>query len=643
MVMKFRNISATFILSLLFSLSLLAQPQEWGKITDEELLMEGIEEDPDADAVILFNTCRIQFTPRFELETFYHKRIKILTEAGKEYANIEIYCGDEDKIYKLDAVCYTTDGKKHELDEDNVFDEETENWKRKKFSIPGVEIGSVIEYKYQTWSKYFGRLEPWAFQEKDYTKYSEIMVYLPYGFTYTVIPFNLAYDQFERRDEILRDPYNRNKDCPTFKWIVKDMPGIKKEPYMTAFSDYITKILFQVESYKSVYQHIIYTETWNNLAEDLWDGYKGKIGQDGGIEDFTKNFVKGVNDPLSKIEKIYDYARWEIRTIGQNELWGKYIEDPKNVFKSKEGSTNDKNILLINMLKYAGIEAQPLLISTRNHGAINPGWVSIQQFNRIIAHIKLDKKSLYLNCGEKYCPMGYLTPEYNVELGFLIDENKGRIIKLNPKSSENRFNINTVADLIENGQITVHSQIEYQGMNGIMERDRIDGKDLDEYLSGKIEKLNSEAVLDSFNYSDVDSLKEPLVLDLYYHIPGFLEEMDSLSFFTVPLLTGESKNIFVREKRSFPVDFDYETTLSEKVEIHLADCYQLSELPERLSTYMSSLFFSKIYFTSENTIECNRSFKLKRTRFPVIEYIKLRQVYDIMVNSDQDQIVVTRK
>ncbi len=641
--MVFRNISATFVLSLLFSLSLLAQPQEWGKITDEELLMEGIDEDPDADAVILFNTCRIQFTPRFELETFYHKRIKILTEAGKEYANIEIYCGDEDKIYRLDAVCYTTDGKKHELDDDYVFKEETENWKRKKFSIPGVEIGSIIEYRYQTWSKYIGRLEPWAFQEQDYTKYSEIMVYLPYGFTYTVLPFNVGVNQLERKDEILRDPYEYHKKCPTYKWIARNLPGIKKEPYMKAFDDYIAKILFQLVSYKNVNRNITFAETWDDVAKRLWDSYKGKIGQDGGIEDFTKEFVRGIDDPVSKIEKIYDYVRWEIRTIGTNYLYGDYIKNPKEVFKTKEGSVNDKNILLINMLNHAGIEAQPLLISTRNNGAINTGWVTAQQFNRIIAHIKLQEKALYLNCGEKYCPMGYLTPEYNMEIGFLIDKDKGKIIRLNPKSSENRLNINTVADLVENGQITLYSQIEFQGMNGIMERDRIDGKDLDEFLSGKIEKINSEAVLDSFSYSDVDSLKKPLVLDLYYHIPEFLEEMDSLSFFTLPLLTGKSENIFVRNKRYFPVDFDFETTFSEKVEISMADCYQLNELPERSNTKMSSLFFSKIYFKLENTIECNRSFKLRRTRFPVIEYTKLRQIYDIMVNSDQDQIVVTRK
>ena len=638
-----RTISVGIILSFLFIVSLLAQPGEWGKVTDEELMMEGIEEDPEADAVILFNTCRIQFTPDFELETFYHKRIKILTEAGKEYANIEIPYWHEDKIHDLEAKCYTIEGKEHELDDDNIFEEKTDKWKRKKFSIPGVEVGSVIEYKYKTWSKYFGNLEPWAFQENDYTKYSEIMVYLPPQFSYTVVTFNLTVDQYERKDEFLRDPYDHDKESPTYKWIVRDMPGIKKEPYMKAFSDYIAKILFQVESYRSVHQYISYTKTWDNLAEDLWDDYEGKIGQDGGIEDFTKNLLKDVIDPLSKIEKIYDYIRWDIRTIGKNELWGKYIKNPKDVFKSKEGSVNDKNILLMNMLKHAGIEARPLLISTRDYGAVNKDWITLQQFNRIIVYLKIDKKTLFLNSSEKYCPMGYLTPDYDVDIGLLIDQNKGKIINLKPKKSDNRVEINTIADLSEDGQISICSKLEYLGTNGMIERDRIDEKDLDEYLSKKIKQINSEAVLDSFNYSDIDSLKKPLKLDLYYHIPDFLEEIDSLSFFKIPLLTAESENIFVREKRSFSVDFNYKTKFSENVKINFADCYQLNDFPKRLSTYISSLSFRKIYFKIDNSIECNRSYDLKKTRFSVMEYPNLREIYETMVNSDQDQIVITRK
>ena len=628
---------------LLFNTAIMAESQEWGKISNEELAMEGIEEDPEADAVILFNKCKIQFTESFNLEMFYHKRIKILTEAGKEYANVQIYAHRDDKIFNIEAICYTQDGKKHELDDDNVFEEKDNNLMKKKFTIPGVEIGSVIEYKYQIFSKYIGGLQPWDFQEHDFTKYSEIMVYLPYGFGYSVLPINLTVDQFERKDEEVRDPYNFEKKCPRYTWMVKDMPGIKKEPHMTAFYDYVARILFQLVSYKSPQVHLTFAETWDDVAKDLWADYKGLIGQDGGTEDLTENLAAGLSDPVDQLEKIYDYVRLEIRTIGRNSIWGERITDPKKVLKTKEGSTNDKNILLLNMLKDAGIEAKPLLVSTRDNGLVNINWATAQQFDRIIAYVKLGDKILLLNCGEKYCPMGYLSPDYNMDIGFLVDEERGSIINLKPRSMKSRRDIETDATLTAEGQLEAKTHIEFEGTDGMAERHRIDGKDLDEYLKKQLEEIHTGAMLDSFNYADVDSIKKPLVLDIYFHIPEYTEDTGSLIFFTVPLFTAEKKNVFVREKRSFPVDFNFEQTISEKVNLKLADCFQLNELPEKSKANMSALFFNKIYFTGDNSIECNRSFKLNRTRFMPREYQKLRQIYEKMVNSDQDQIVITKK
>ncbi|MEJ2055839.1 MAG: DUF3857 domain-containing protein, partial [Calditrichaceae bacterium] len=535
----------------------LAEDFEWGEISDEELLMPGIEEDPEADAVILFNRSRIQINEDFDLEVYYHKRIKILTEAGKEYANVEIPYWHEDRIYQLDAVCYTPDGEKHELDGDNVYEEGSELWKKKVFAIPAVEVGSVIEYKYELYSDYIYRLEPWSFQEHDFTKYSEIMVMLPAGFTYSALPINIPETQIEKNSEDVRDPYNFNKKCTRFTWVVRDLPGIKKEPYMTAFHDYYAQVLFQLVSYKSPYRHFTFAKTWDNVAESEWTELDNWIDQDGGIEDFTRELVNGLSKPREKAEKIYDYIRREIRTTGTNRLGGSKFKEPKKVFKEKEGSTNEKNILLINMLNKAGIEANPLYVSTRDHGGVATGWVAIQQFNRIIAMVKMGKKTMYLNCGHKYCPMGYLTPEYDVTHGFLINEKKGKIIGLETPSPRNRCEIETEANLDESGNLAAHSRIEYKGINGIIERDRIEDKDLNDFLANKLKEIHSETVLDSFTYVVMDSCKKPLILEIDFHIPEFIEDAGSLVYFKMPLFTGHSKNVFVREKRNFPVDFDY--------------------------------------------------------------------------------------
>ncbi|MBD3223771.1 MAG: hypothetical protein GF313_03530 [Caldithrix sp.] len=81
--------------------------QEYGDISDEELLLKRIAQEPEANAVVLINNATIKITPNFKLETVVHRRFKILTEAGKDYANINIHFWHEDKILKLEAASYS--------------------------------------------------------------------------------------------------------------------------------------------------------------------------------------------------------------------------------------------------------------------------------------------------------------------------------------------------------------------------------------------------------------------------------------------------------------------------------------------------------------------------------------------------------
>jgi len=116
--------------------------QDFGEISDEELKLSKCIKEPDADVIILFDKCKVKITNDFELVTFYHKRIKILTEEGKEYANIKIKYWREDDISRLDAICYSPSGEEYELDSDNIYEEEGEKYYTISFAIPGVEAGS---------------------------------------------------------------------------------------------------------------------------------------------------------------------------------------------------------------------------------------------------------------------------------------------------------------------------------------------------------------------------------------------------------------------------------------------------------------------------------------------------------------------
>ena len=622
-----------------------AQEFKWGKISDEELKMTAIAEDPEANAVVLFHRGTIKITPVFGMAMDVHKRVKVLTEAGKEYANVAIYYYKEDDVKNLQAFCYTPEGKKFKLDKKQIFEQSSSrNWRKKVFTIPGVQTGTVFEYKYQLLSKYINHLQPWVFQGVEFTRLSQIEVFLPSGFAYSAVIRNMNENEFASEQKDTHNPYDIRKTATKFTYTVVDKPGIKEEPYMTAIRDYFASILFQLLSFQRTDGFKIdFSKNWDQMADLVWPEFKNFVGQDGGLKSATRERIGSLDDPLEKMKRIYDFVREEVTTLDKVILWGNDFKKPADVYNRKEGGINEKNMLLINMLKNAGFDARPLLISTRSNGVINETWITLQQFNRVIAYVELDNKNYFLNSASRYCPFGQLTPEYDVGQGLLITERTAQIIPIKPLKVKNRQDITTDALLADNGDLKVQAQLSFHGLNGVMERAILEKIDIDKYLTENIKQIHTDAVLDTFSYTDMDSCQKPLQLNMTFSVPAYAQESGNLAYFPVPLLSAFKKNPFVHEKRNFPVDYEYEYDLSETVKITLADGYVLEEKPEIFKSASKSVLFNKIYFTGENQLECRRNFKINNKQVNTIEYERLRQVYEDIVNSDMDQIVLTRQ
>ncbi len=174
-----------------------------GKISKDELLMEVYEKDSSAEAVILFDIGNTSFDYNTEkgFQMIYERqvRIKILNKDGFDYANFSISLyhsnGNEEKLSSLKATTYNLeDGKiiKTKLKNSEVYNiEDTPNKTMKKFSLPAVREGSVIEVKYIIRSDFFYNLQKWKFQHSIPNMWSEYMVEVPEYFHYNKIS-NLA-------------------------------------------------------------------------------------------------------------------------------------------------------------------------------------------------------------------------------------------------------------------------------------------------------------------------------------------------------------------------------------------------------------------------------------------------------------------
>jgi len=615
--------------------------QDFGEIPEDLLKMTSLAEDPEEDAAVIFDKVVFKITKDFVLELKRHVRIKVFTEEGKKQANIELLLWHEDVIDDIEAISISPDGKEYELDSDNIFTEEGERTNKVSFPIPGVEVGSVFDYEYSVRSEYISNLEPWSFQTDIYTKYSEVKVYLPNGFAYQRLSTKIELYEFEESMDQALDIDNRDKKIMVYTWSCKNLPGIKDEPYTDHITDNYAKMRFVLVAFKNEYVSYKFAKTWDDVAIRIYKLYNPLMDDDA-AESKVKELINTETVDFKKANILYKYVTNNIKTTAHKSLIGDSFKEPENVLKDKTGSSSEKSMLLINMLRLAGMDAKPVWISTRNNGIINSDFCDGSQFNRLICMIKINSKNYFLYPVSARSPFGCLTPSTEVANGLLIEKEKGSIIGIVPESVISSININTTASISTEKILTAKTVIQYSGHAALDEYDVVTEKDLNVYVKDYLKEHFSEAKLDTFYYSNIDSINQPLTLSISYSIPNYIEETEDLGYFSIPYFTALKKNPFTRPKRSNPIDFDYSVSKTENIKIELPVNYSVSQIPSKRKNLITDLGFNQVYSADKNFIECVRTTGIKSRRLAAKNYNNIKSFYDDVVAASRDQIVISK-
>lgn len=503
--------------------------QKFGDISDEQLKMTTLSEDPEEDAVILFDKAVMKINPDFKVITKRHVRIKVLKEEGKKQANVEFVVWYKDNVGDIEAISKSPDGKEYELDDDNIFKEKSEYSKKYSFPVPGVEVGSVFEYRYTIISEFISHLDPWYFQNDIYTKYSELKIFLANGYTYRRLSRSLnKYDYDETREEAFDKDFPGEK-IAAFTFTCKDLPGIKDESFTDNITDNYAQMRFVLVGFRNQYVNYTFVETWDDVAKRIYKFYDD-IMDDDDVEEITQKIIGDETDPEKKAIRVYEFVRAKIKTNSHNSLMSDSFKEPEEVLKNMSGSSSEKSLLLINMLRSAGFFAKPVWISTRKNGMINGDYTDATQFNRMICYLQIGDKSYFLYPVTNN-PFGYLTPSTDVANGLLISKDNGLIINLKPANPVSSININSTASINEENTLNVNSNIRYTGYAALDERDELSEKQHDTYVKDMLKKNFPEAVLDTFYYENIDSINFQLALNLKYHIENYCDTTGAYTVF----------------------------------------------------------------------------------------------------------------
>ncbi|MGK0365312.1 MAG: hypothetical protein ACI85O_002378, partial [Saprospiraceae bacterium] len=241
-----------FLLFLLpFSLSA-QQKMKFGKIPSEDLKMTVYEQDTSAAAVVLGETGNLFFEfsgGKTQVHLNVHRRIKILNRSGFDEGDISIYYNNKGSVNGLKVKAFNPDGSEQTLKKSDIFDEKiSDYYSAKKFSVPGLTEGSIIDYRYSLVSESTFSLRRWFFQEDIPVRYSEYTLKIPEWYNYVNLKTGsgIQEDPPNKRNETISYIEGGAKggseqltlDFITTRYYAENLPAMKEESFVTTMEDY---------------------------------------------------------------------------------------------------------------------------------------------------------------------------------------------------------------------------------------------------------------------------------------------------------------------------------------------------------------------------------------------------------------------
>ncbi|MEO9965828.1 MAG: DUF3857 domain-containing protein [Reichenbachiella sp.] len=653
-------------------------PMKFGKINLSDLQMKYYEKDSSASAVILcdYGVSKIEYAHRegWKLVTEVHRRIKILKKDGYEWADGEIYLynqyGDKEKLNYLKGYTYNLQGKKivkSKLEKSSIFEEKySSNRDVTKFTMPDVKEGSVLEYSYIIVSDFLFNFDDWEFQSSIPVVWSEFRSKIPEYFIYKVVPqgflpFHVATSEMRPQNVTIAEAGTAQKfgaartessvNLVSYReenkiWVVKDAPKFEKESFMTSSNNYISKVSYELAFIKEKNSpEIDYMGSWDKLnrrfleasyfGEHLFRAWK----LSNPIKDLP---LEGLSDE-EKIAQVYGFVKSKVSWNGENRCTLKTTGDYslKNPLSEGKGSAAEVNLILTTLLRKAGLRADPVILSTRNHGIVKKDFPMMDQFNYVICKVYIGDQYMLLDATDPYLPINTLPERCLNGSGFAISKDNPGWVNVTSKAKKST-KISGALVLDDEGMITGNLKYAYGGYSARIPRKEFLNSGEQTYVDNKMD--NSPWEVNSLDVENAKDLSQSFTENYDLEIESDNSGGASIIYIS-PMFDGKQEsNPFKLEERKYPVDFG--STIEEMyyVTIEIPDGYVMEQSPTPLALALPEKSGNYKFQVTQlgNKLTVYSKLAINKIQFSSNEYAYLKEFFAQIISKQNEQIVLKK-
>lgn len=624
---------------------------EFGKINKEELQLAQYAKDTITEAVVIYDIGKSYFIATYDdkFDLYFERamKIKILSKAGLRHAQISIPYyeehGIDEGIVEIKGNTYNIENgeiKTIALDTKNTYNEKyNEHWYDRKFAMPDVKEGSVFEVSYKIKSPYLFNLRNWDFQQKIPVIYSEYTVrMIPFYEYISVLQGAKKYDDFKSyvdKNVLHHSFINYNDKVYTF--IMKYVPAFKDESFITSSDDYIIKLNFQLAAihYEDGTNKEIMS-TWPKLAEGMLN--EEKFGDY--LKDSKSKGKKSIDTMQLTLKTKLEKAKRIDQFVKSNFSWnGHYdkftTQNIKDFLISKTGNCADINLFLAGMLKAAGIDAYPVLLSTRDNGKVSGNYPFLHYFNYIVVFAKIDSLQVLLDATDPLCNFNELPTRCLNDYGYIVQNKKAEWLQFQSNFISNLeydFNLKTNSNM---DSIYKSCRLITTGYEAIDYRKRFSTN----YYKLR-EKLlsNNSSSMDSILPVNLDQIEKPFEIVFNENIP--LESVEDKIIVSPFCNKAITENPLKMDERNYPVDMIYKNSKTFKSTIIIPNSYKLLSKPKDIEINNDLVYILlKAQVINNDTITVKGVYEFKKDVYTVSDYNDLKAYFDKIVDKFNEKVV----
>jgi len=639
----------TSVCALFFCLLILLYPpvaragENWLPISSDELKMAVEPKAPGAAAVYLYR--QVDRDDAAGRERIY-ARIKIFSEEGRNYADIEIpFRKGSGDITDIQGRTIHPDGSIVNFDgrvfEKTIVKAKGVQYLAKTFTLPGVQPGSIIEYRYtRNLPEEYVYDSNWLLSEELFTKHAK----------FSLLPntrFALKMSWQNGLPPGTNPPVN---DHHVVRLETQDVPAFQIEDYMPPEDE----LKYRVDFTYSSSSEMDVDKFWNGEGKRLYGGVEAFTGKQKAMEQAVAQVTLPTDTEEQRLRKIYarcqslrnlsfehekteqEHSREKLKNIGNVE----------EVWKRGYGYGQEITWLFLALARAAGFDASPVMVSTRDQHFFNRKMMNSDDLNTNVVLVKLAGQDLYLDPGVAYAPFGLLPWYESGVSGLRFDKDGGTwIVTSLPQTSASGVERMATLKLDDTGSLEGSAVLTFRGLSALwlrIDENEDDSAERKKFLEDEIRAvIPTPAEAELTNSPDWNSSSDTLVAEYHIKIPSWASYAGHRTSLSVGVFAGGEKHVFEHASRVHPIYYHYGYQDQDDVTIELPQDWRVSSLPKPHNIDGKICAYHADIQNTRNFLHLTRQLTINVLMLDPKYYPGLRNFYEQVRAGDDQQIVLS--